>query len=454
MLQTPGATDRRREDPMSKGARSVISDQLDVDGDTRSNTSDANQRAAARWFADVPTIPPDALNSVQHLGRRVPLDPLLDREPEAIFARLKALEEQLGDVYFKARTDEAAARVRDLIEFIDAYNRTRSIAGALDAAGIANSSSTLMRRLDRYRAFGPAGLIDLSGAPRTMAHDAPRRARKPLREIKKERRGSFLRWMGGKGKLAERICQLFPTDINRYYEPMVGAGSVFLKLKPSRAVIGDINRELVDTWRVLQREPDALISALLCMEVSHEDYLRMRTLDPWQMTPVERAARMIYLNQTGFNGMYRVNRFEQFNVPYGGDRPLVVRRDLFERLSAQIAEVEIRDGDFEEVCADAGKGDLVYFDPPYLNRKSATATTFRFDKTNFDIKSHQRLAAFANQLALRGVRVFVSHFQHPEIQALYPDSTPHALYDTELASGGTKSRLRKELVYELPTRDT
>lgn len=221
----------------------------------------------------------------------------------------------------------------------------------------------------------------------------------------------FLKWAGGKARLAPRILDLLPEEIETYYEPFLGGGAVFFELAARkrfrRAVISDANPELINAYRMVRDSPTALIARLKAMRASKEAYLEVRDSVPEDS--VDRAARTIYLNRTGFNGLYRVNRAGKFNVPFGRyERPAICQEEKIGWASRVLQEVGIECADFEDTIRDARPGDAVYFDPPYLPA-SPTANFTAYTAAGFDRAAHERLAKAFGDLKGRGVAVVLSN---------------------------------------------
>jgi DNA adenine methylase len=178
-----------------------------------------------------------------------------------------------------------------------------------------------------------------------------------------------LKWAGGKRQIVKQIVELLPKKIATYYEPFVGGGAVFFELFNrgtfERAVIGDKNPELVNVYQALKHDVSGVIRALKKLKEQHseEHYYQVRATIPRSETA--RAARVLYLNKTGFNGLYRVNRSGQFNVPFGRyDEPTIVNEPRLRAAADALANVEIVNEDFEALAKRARPGDAVYFDPP------------------------------------------------------------------------------------------
>lgn len=238
----------------------------------------------------------------------------------------------------------------------------------------------------------------------------------------------FLKWPGGKRWAADRITSAIrPRLTGTYYEPFLGGGAVFFRLRPQTAVLSDINAELIETYAAVRDSPDDVVSFVKRMPVSSEHYYRVRGWEP--ETAIQRAARLLYLNRTAFCGMYRVNSRGEFNVPFGGGQrtpaPLW-EQQLVARASRALQGVAFRVDDFEEVMRHVGAGDVVYCDPTYTVTHNGNAF-IRYNEKNFSWRDQNRLAKCARQACARGATVVVSNAHHPSIRALYADAVRYVL---------------------------
>lgn len=231
--------------------------------------------------------------------------------------------------------------------------------------------------------------------------------------------GPFLKWAGGKGRLLAQYQPLFPKQFGRYFEPFVGAGAVFFHLAPAEAHLSDINSELVNAYIVIRDQVDDLIARLSQYPHDREFYYALRALDPETLTPVERAARIIYLNKTCFNGLYRVNRRGQFNVPFGDYKnPKILDEAGLRAAHAALQGVTIAHQGFDAVLAEAKAGDFVYFDPPY-HPLSPTASFTAYAADDFGPEDQIRLAAVFRRLDAKGVKIMLSNSDTPFVRDLY-----------------------------------
>jgi len=253
----------------------------------------------------------------------------------------------------------------------------------------------------------------------------------------------FLKWAGGKGQLLDQFRPLLPQPFGRYFEPFVGSGAVFFALRADGqardAVLTDVNRELIDCYRAVKRDVESVIAALRSHAYDEEHYYRVRDVDPADLPLAERAARAIFLNKTGYNGLYRVNKKGRFNVPFGRyTNPGFAGRESLENLRAcaralRAVALEVRD--FGEVANHARQGDFVYFDPPYVPA-SSTADFTSYVPGGFGWPEQERLAGVFARLARSGVRAMLSNSDTPAVRALYAAFR----VDTVLATRSINSR--------------
>jgi len=229
----------------------------------------------------------------------------------------------------------------------------------------------------------------------------------------------FLKWAGSKRYLLPVLVNLLPDSYGTYWEPFLGGGSLFFLLAPTRAVISDSAKPLIETYRAVRDDVEAVIQALPSGD-DKQSFYRVRATSP--NTPVQRAARLIYLNHTCWNGLYRVNSRGEFNVPYGRPRAKgeIDRVNLRACAGALIkAKVDIRDADFAEALVGVSKGDLVFLDPPYVTKHNNNGFV-DYNERLFAWKDQERLAGKAAEFANSGATVIVANGDHRDIVELYP----------------------------------
>ena len=236
----------------------------------------------------------------------------------------------------------------------------------------------------------------------------------------------FVKWAGGKRQLLDKIAERMPQNYHHYYEPFIGGGAVLFQLQPEHAVINDINEALINAYRVITYETQAFIDRVNALDAGigedakayyyelrehYNDKLMREEFD------VELAALFVFINKHCFNGLYRVNGKGMFNVPYNNSVKQSIDADTIRHISDYLKSVTILQGDFENACENAGKGDFVFFDSPYapLNPTSFESYT----KEGFDVESHQRLAKFYDELTKRGCYCMLTNHNTEFINKLY-----------------------------------
>lgn len=229
-----------------------------------------------------------------------------------------------------------------------------------------------------------------------------------------------VKWAGGKGQLISQFEPLFPKQkFNLYIEPFVGGGAVFFHLLPSVAILIDNNPELINFYIIVRDELQALLADLEKHQNNKEYYYSIRALDPDKMDAVSRASRFLYLNKTGYNGLWRVNKKGKHNVPFGQYKnPKIVDRENLEKVSMFLQNTEIVLGDFSKALDFVLPGAFIYLDPPY-HPLSETANFTSYTSNSFGVDDQRRLAEVFKQLDERGCQVMLSNSDTPFIRELY-----------------------------------
>jgi len=237
----------------------------------------------------------------------------------------------------------------------------------------------------------------------------------------------FLKWAGGKRQLLPEIRKYIPKKINTYYEPFLGAGAVLFDIQPKKAVINDINTELINTYIAIRDHVDELINDLKKHKNEKEYFYAIRDLDRKEefkkLSLVERASRIIYLNKTCFNGLFRVNSQGHFNVPFGKYKnPQIVNEIVLRAVHNYLNsnDITILNVDFEKAVENAKKGDFIYFDPPY-DPVSDTSSFTGYSLYGFDKDDQIRLRDLFVELDKRGCKVLLSNSATDFIKDLYKD---------------------------------
>jgi len=244
----------------------------------------------------------------------------------------------------------------------------------------------------------------------------------PLRVASKTDGGRpFIKWAGGKRQLLSSLLQHAPHDAPTYFEPFVGGGALFFALRPQRAVLADVNERLIRTYRGVKNNVDDVIRQLRALPHTPAFFYRFREEKIDGGTDANVAAWFIYLNKTGFNGLYRVNRDNRFNVPFGRyANPTICDEPTLRACSAALAETELLVEDFAKVAPKAKRGDFVYFDPPYVPL-STTSSFTSYTSRGFGEAEQARLRDTARKLKKRGVRVLLSNSSAPSVRKLYAE---------------------------------
>jgi len=233
----------------------------------------------------------------------------------------------------------------------------------------------------------------------------------------------FLKWAGGKRQLLGHIEALLPERIDTYFEPFLGGAAVFFRLAAGRrfrrAVLADANPELVNCYQAIRDDVDGVVDELRGYRNNRVLYYRVRRRDPAKLSPTARAARLIYLNRCGYNGLYRVNSSGQFNVPFGRyHRPVICDEDRLRTASEALRDVEILCDDFANTLKRVGRRDFVYLDPPYVPL-SATASFTAYARRGFGSEDQERLAAVLRALGTRKVPALLSNSDCGTTRELY-----------------------------------
>ena len=237
------------------------------------------------------------------------------------------------------------------------------------------------------------------------------------KEINGIKANPFLKWAGGKRSIIEELKKRMPKKFGDYYEPFVGGGALFFEIQPAKSHLSDANADLIITYRTIQKEPHKLITLLKEHQQNHnqEYYYKIRS-QHMLSDDIERAARMIYLNKTCFNGLWRVNRKGEFNVPMGSYiKPGICQEENILACSTVLKHAKLEIKNYLTIKPKAG--DFVYFDPPYhpVNETSFTA----YSSSDFSEKDQAELAEFCKELHKKKVHVMISNSNTTFIRELY-----------------------------------
>lgn len=281
---------------------------------------------------------------------------------------------------------------------------------------------------------------------KTQPNNAPARSpRAPLTLVRELAQPApvepVLKWAGGKTRLLPELLSRLPASFMaaqalsavavsggsrirrkptpRYFEPFAGGAALFFHLRPQVAQLTDCNEELIHLYRVVRDDVEGLIEELSQHPHDRTHYYSVRAQNPRELPPVERAARMVFLNRTCFNGLWRVNKRGEFNVPFGSyTNPTICPEDRLRAASQALAGASLEVMDFELATRDAKAGDFVYFDPPYVPL-TRTANFTAYTGLGFGLPEQERLAALFTRLTDRGVHCMLSNSDTPLVRELY-----------------------------------
>jgi DNA adenine methylase len=228
---------------------------------------------------------------------------------------------------------------------------------------------------------------------------------------------SFLRWAGSKRLLVNELAVYWPADATRYVEPFAGSACLFFYVEPARALISDLNRELISMYQALQRDTELVLESFRRLRRGKKAYYSVREINPKTLSGVEAAARFLYLNRYCFNGLFRTNQSGVFNVPYGPPkRPLVSFEERVRDAANILKQAEFRAVDFEVTLDEVQEGDFVYLDPPYVVKDSPVFLDYL--ATPFTRKDVARLDAAITRIDAVGAKFLLSYADSAEARKL------------------------------------
>lgn len=250
----------------------------------------------------------------------------------------------------------------------------------------------------------------------------------------------FLKWAGGKRWLAGAKVLPCGTSFSRLIEPFAGGAAVFFRLQPKRALLSDINGELISLYEVMRDHPQELWKAMDVHQAAHsvEHYYDVRSNVPNDL--IGKAARTLYLNRTCWNGLYRVNRRGEFNVPIGTKTTVLFEGENFEGFSEALSRAELRRCDFSQSIDQAGIGDFLFVDPPYTVKHNLNGFV-KYNETMFSWLDQVRLRDSLENAALRGASIMVTNADHESVRELYAGSFAYtALHRASVLAGSANKR--------------
>ncbi len=237
----------------------------------------------------------------------------------------------------------------------------------------------------------------------------------------------FLKWAGGKRWLVGKYGFVFPKSFDRYFEPFLGGGAVFFYLSPERAILSDINDELVNCYRSLRNNWESIYKKLKIHQRKHSDDYYYRVREVTCRSDSSSAARMLYLNRTCFNGLYRVNLKGKFNVPRGTKNLVLLPNESFENISNRLSQCEISCCSFEKTIREANENDFIFSDPPYTVKHNLN-NFIKYNESLFSWADQVRLAGSLSAASLRGVKILASNADHESVREIYSNSRIWNIY--------------------------
>lgn len=268
---------------------------------------------------------------------------------------------------------------------------------------------------------------------------------------KKAKMKPFVKWAGGKTQLLKELNKIKPESFKNYYEPFVGGGAFLLNLEPKKAIINDINKELINAFKVVKNNHYELVKRLIEIIDEHNKckskkdfYLKMRSAS--KTNAVEQAARFIYLNKTCFNGLYRENSKGEFNVPYNGKSNLnldtVASIENIENISHFLKKnnIKIFNKDYKDIIKSAKKQDFIFVDPPYDKEDKASFT--KYNKDDFNEQNQIELANSLKEADKKGVKWILTNHNTSLINELYKDFNKKEVVVNRMINSNSKNRIK------------
>lgn len=263
----------------------------------------------------------------------------------------------------------------------------------------------------------------------------------------------LLKWVGGKSQLLNDILPLIPKKYGKYIEPFFGGGALYFALKPEQAVIADLNDELINLYKITKTHPKELINILKKFKYSSDDFYEIRNQDRSRLSPLQMAARTVYLNRTCFNGLYRVNKQGQFNVPFGKYvNPKICDEENIYACSSLLRDVDIVCNDYKATLSTHAKeGDLVFLDPPYLPI-SEYSDFKRYTKEQFYEEDHIDLSNEVKRLHDMGCHVILTNSNHPLVHELYGEYNIEVIKTRRNINSNSSKRVGEDVIINIPAK--
>jgi DNA adenine methylase Dam len=256
----------------------------------------------------------------------------------------------------------------------------------------------------------------------------------------------FLKWAGGKTQMIPNLLKFAPAKFNKYIEPFIGGGALYFNINQPKSIISDLNEELVITYKQVKENVFEVISVLDSYINTEEFYYKIRSVSPSSLSDSERAARLIYLNKTCFNGLFRVNKKGDFNVPYGKRTGPFLNKQNLIGSSEYMQDTEIYHLDYKETLKRyAKKGDFVFLDPPY--QPVGKFSDFkRYTKEFFYENDQIELANIFKDLTTKGCYVMLTNSDHPFILDLYKEFHIETIKTKRLISSNPNTRTGIDII--------
>ena len=275
-------------------------------------------------------------------------------------------------------------------------------------------------------------------------------ANQPINSYQKSK--PILKWAGGKTQILTHLIRKVPENYGKYIEPFFGGGALYFALSPEKAIIADSNPELINFYKIVAKDVDSLIDELDGYVNDKDFFYEMRAKDTNRLSKVEAAARTLYLNRTAFNGLYRVNKKGQFNVPFGAYKnPTIVNSQQLLLASRLLKEATIVSGDYKDVIATyAEERDFIFLDPPYLP-VSEYSDFKRYTKEQFYEEDQVELSLLVKKLNDKGCHILLTNSNHPLIHDLYSNYSIE-VHQTKrnISSKGNKRKGEDVIVSAIP----
>ncbi len=248
----------------------------------------------------------------------------------------------------------------------------------------------------------------------------------------------FLRWAGGKTWLVKHLGELLSqVNFKNYHEPFLGGGSIFFSLPThKKAFLSDLNDDLIKVYKTIRDDPDGIIKVLKSFQNNEEFYYKIRGENPTD--PVEHAARFIYLNQTSFNGIYRVNLKGVYNVPFGFRSKNFFEPEILNEASRKLKDTELFSCDFNETRKNVRKGDLVFLDPPYTVSHNNNGF-IKYNQKLFSLKDQGRLSKYIDSIRKKGAYYVLTNAAHQKIGEIFEKGDKRIELKRASLIGGTNA---------------